>query len=106
MKTSQELEAELIALGDTAEAVANALEAMGIKGSRCRAGYCPLAIYLQNISGEEIVVGPEKACFVNVPFRPWINFPVACRDFVRKFDCNEDFFNLRIDNENDDAGNN
>jgi hypothetical protein len=86
MKTSQELEVELAALGDSPEAVANALRAMGIKGKRRDACHCPLATYLQNISGEIIYVGDSVAGFDIINERISIQLPLACQRFINDFD--------------------
>ena len=95
MKTSQELEVELAALGDSSEAVANALRSMGIKGRRRETCQCPLANYLRNISGEKIRVGYQTAGFVESNDRSAIRMPNACQNFIYNFDTLCMFSDLR-----------
>ena len=76
----------LAELGDSADAIADRLRALGIKGAQCYSGYCPLAIYLENngitayISREEISVAVTADVLVRMDVPP----PVAT--FIKHFD--------------------
>lgn len=77
----------LVDLGDNADAIADRLRALGIKGAQCLANICPLHFYLEThgitayISAEEITVpidGDTATVRLDVPpgvaaFVPWFD---------------------------------
>lgn len=80
----------LRALGDDADAVAAALEAKGVRGRRGDSCACPLAGLLSGgaAPGErpEVVVGATRAYLRRGHGRQELILPLACADFVRRFD--------------------
>jgi hypothetical protein len=98
MKTKEEVLALLVALGSTAQEVADKLVSLGIKGERKKCRTCPIAQYLisngvpaafANSVGGWFVVGVE----VEVGFYYW--YPLSTyqiagvQDFVLAFDRGE-----------------
>jgi hypothetical protein len=76
----------LVKLGDNADAMADRLRALGIKGARLLSNVCPLAVYLGTqgitayVSREEICVPVDDDTTVHVPV------PAATAVFVERFD--------------------
>jgi hypothetical protein len=87
MKTSQELETELVALGSSAAAVAKALKAMGIKGRRSTSCGCPLANYLSKITGQKMSIGLYDGNYAMYSgSHNDFHLPQACTTFIKAFD--------------------
>jgi hypothetical protein len=76
----------LTGLGNTADAIADRLRALGIKGAQCFAGNCPLATYLAThgitafVSGDQISVPVTDSVFVGLAV------PAAAAVFIENFD--------------------
>lgn len=76
----------LVKLGDDADAMADRLRALGIKGTRLLSNVCPLAVYLGTqgitayVSREEITVPVDDDTTVRLPV------PAATAVFVERFD--------------------
>lgn len=75
-------EAEFAKLGDTPDAVAASLWAMGIKGDRISGYSCPLAQFASRLGIERPWVSDRYVEGVE----PAVTLPVACRKFMRRFD--------------------
>lgn len=76
----------LTKLGDTSDAIADRLRALGIRGVQCLSNICPLAVYLESqgitayVSREEITVPVEGGADVRRPV------PAAIGVFVGRVD--------------------
>jgi hypothetical protein len=82
----------LVALGDNAQAVADTLEAEGIKGASMLAQACPIANYLRHIYPEATtcLVSPLRATVSVSNSRKEtgdsVRLPQAITDFINRFD--------------------
>jgi hypothetical protein len=100
MKTKEEVLALLVALGTTAEEVANKLVSLGIKGNRERCRTCPIAQYLisngvaswvvlADGAGGGVALG-DVGGEVSYYRYPLSTYPLASvRDFILAFDRGE-----------------
>ena len=91
--TAAEIVERMAALGDTAEDVADSLDAAGVKGPTGDGGACPLAVWAQRQHGDvtgPCVVAPHKLIlWPDDPSSSEAALPPALRDFVRLFDAGE-----------------
>jgi hypothetical protein len=86
---SQELHQALISLGATPEQVYQSLKDQNIKGRPNSNCDCPIAKYLQTISGEDISVGSMDA-YLGFEFVTYL--PLAVQGFIRRFDSVFNYF--------------
>ena len=90
--TASGLEAALIALGSTPDAVAKTLEERGYRGVRGLCSICPVAEYLRDVTGREVEVKDGSSALntgrASSGDLRWIEVdnPAAVAEFVRAFD--------------------
>lgn len=81
------LHAELVALGDTADAIADRLRAKGIKGLQQDDYRCPIAHLIRTLGVEEVAVCENAIQFLdNDCYGVEIATPEAIEQFIQNFD--------------------
>lgn len=87
MTTTTELEQALAELGNTADEIAAALIAKGMRGSRKVGTCCPIANYLSvTFAAPEVT---ENSIAIGRVEDPWIETPNHVREFITRFDGGE-----------------
>lgn len=93
-ETHIKVQAALLALGDTKEAVRDSLIKLGIRGQACSPWSCPIANYLNKVVDPEAKLPTRigvawKFHFTNI-YQDRRENPVAVQDFIKAVDDFED----------------
>lgn len=86
LETAAVVKSLLVALGNSAAAVANNLELEGCRGERESCGTCPVADYLHRKTGRHFLVSPNGISVEGSPFGEYIPCPLAVATFMDLFD--------------------
>jgi len=83
-----QVETTLAELGDTPDAIADRLRALGIKGRQHSMRFCPIARLIEPLNGVEFVEVDGRYAFLSpdIDTTDWVWLPQPVREFVSWFD--------------------
>jgi hypothetical protein len=73
-------------LGKTSDKVYQTLKSKGIKGVSCVAWHCPIAHYLESLTGQKMSVGLRNCGYSGNRGRTDVELPMPVQLFIRRFD--------------------